>query len=57
MKLGEFLVLTAFLVDFSAAAEPAPNTSMRRYLTLAECILLAVQNNRDLVTGRLDRLA
>ena len=40
-----------------AAAQPAPGTALERDLTLADCILLAVQNNRDLAAGRLDRLA
>ena len=36
---------------------PASSASFERELTLAECILLAVRNNRDLAAGRLDRLA
>ena len=36
---------------------PVSSASLERELTLAECILLAVRNNRDLATGRLDRLA
>ena len=36
---------------------PASGASFERELTLAECILLAVRNNRDLAAGRLDRLA
>ena len=36
---------------------PVSSASFERELTLAECILLAVRNNRDLATGRLDRLA
>lgn len=50
-KLGILLVLTAVLADFSSASEPASGTSLKRDLALAECILLAVQNNRDLATG------
>lgn len=56
-KLGIFLVLTAFLAGLPVAADRAPGASLKRDLTLAECILLAVQNNRDLATGRLDRLS
>ena len=55
-------VLLGFLFLLSAgfsgdAAEHAANGSLDRNLSLAECILLAVQNNRDLASGRLDRLA
>ena len=42
--------------DGSSSA-PASSASFERELTLAECILLAVRNNRDLAAGRLDRLA
>lgn len=51
------LVLTAVLACWPAAAEPVAGAASERSLTLAECILLAVQNNRDLAAGRLDRLA
>ena len=36
---------------------PGSSASFERELTLAECVLLAVRNNRDLAAGRLDRLA
>ena len=39
------------------SSAPASSASFERELTLAECILLAVRNNRDLAAGRLDRLA
>ena len=48
------LVSAGFAAD---AAEHAANGSLVRNLSLAECIMLAVQNNRDLAAGRLDRLA
>ena len=51
------IVLTAVLACWPGAAEPAAGPAPERNLTLAECILLAVQNNRDLASGRLDRLA
>jgi len=41
----------------AGAAEHASNGSLVRNLTLAESILLAVRNNQDLASGRLDRLA
>lgn len=40
----------------ATAAEPVSGAPLERDLTLAECILLAVRNNRDLAAGRLDRL-
>ena len=39
------------------AAEPASSAGLELELTLAECILLAVQNNRDLAAGRLGGLS
>ena len=52
-----FLPVAAALAGCLAAAEPASSDPLERELTLAECILLAVQNNRDLAAGRLDRLS
>jgi len=50
--------LAAALAGAAAgAAEHASNGSQVRNLTLAESILLAVGNNQDLASGRLDRLA
>ncbi len=40
----------------AAAAQSAPDDPLERQLTLAECILLAVENNRDLASSRLGRL-
>ncbi len=54
--LGLYFVLAALALGFCGAAEPA-SASLERELTLAECIALAVRNNRDLAAGRLDRLA
>lgn len=51
------LVMAVALAGCLAAAEPASSTALERHLTLAESILLAVRNNRDLSAGRLDRLA
>ncbi len=51
-----FLLVTV-LAGFPAAAAPTLGASPERELTLTEAILLAVQNNRDLAAGRLDRLA
>ena len=39
------------------ADEPASDAPPEQALTLAECLVLAVRNNRDLAAGRLDRLA
>ena len=55
---GFFLVVAAALAGAPAgAAEHASNAPLVRNLTLAESILLAVGNNQDLASGRLDRLA
>ena len=51
------LFLATVPAGFPAAAAPPLSASPERELTLAEAILLAVQNNRDLAAGRLDRLA
>ena len=40
-----------------AAAQSAPGDPLERELTLAECIQLALENNRDLAGSRLGRLA
>ena len=55
-RRGFLLAMAAALAAFLAAG-PAVGTATERDLTLAECILLAVRNNRDLAAGRLDRLA
>ena len=48
----------AALAGFLAASGPASGDDpLERELTLAECILLAVRNNRDLAVSRLGRLA
>lgn len=52
-----FLPVAAALAVCLAAAEPASSDPLERELTLAECIVLAVQNNRNLAAGRLDRLS
>ena len=39
-----------------SVATGTSNNATRTQLTLAECILLALQNNRDLASGRLDQL-
>ncbi len=54
--LGLYFAQAAFALGFCGAAEPA-SASLERELTLSECIVLAVRNNRDLAAGRLDRLA
>lgn len=51
------MVIVAALAACLLATQPASSAALERDLTLAECILLAVQNNRDLAAGRLDRLA
>ena len=45
----------AVLAGCVAAAAPASGNPLVQELTLAECILLAVQNNRDLAGSRLGR--
>ena len=50
-------LLAAALAGCLATSEPALSTALERDMTLPECILLAVRNNRDLAAGRLDRLA
>lgn len=50
-------LLVTVLAGLPATAAPPLNALPERQLTLNEAILLAVQNNRDLATGRLDRLA
>ena len=45
--------MTAAAVGCLAAAEPTVGTALERSLTLAECTLLAVRNNRDLGAGPL----
>ncbi|MYI06458.1 MAG: TolC family protein [Gemmatimonadetes bacterium] len=54
--LGLYFVLAVVALGYCGAAGPA-SASLERELTLAECIALAVRNNRDLAAGRLDRLA
>ena len=49
------LVLAAAVAAGPAAAENAPGAAAERELTLAECIALALRNNRDLASGRLGR--
>ena len=49
--------LVTVLAGFPAAAASPLSAFPERELTLTEAILLAVQNNRDLAAGRLDRLA
>ena len=49
--------MVAALVGCLAVAEPARSAPRELELTLAECVLLAIRNNRDLAAGRLDRLA
>ena len=49
--------LVTVLAGIPAAAASPLSASPERELTLTEAILLAVQNNRDLAAGRLDRLA
>ena len=51
------LVAVALAGVPAAATEHVSNDSLVRNLTLAESILLAVRNNQDLASGRLDRLA
>ena len=51
-----FLPIAA-LAGFLAAAGPASGDPLERELTLAECIRLALENNRDLAVSRLGRLA
>ena len=52
-----FSVLVAVLAGFPARAEPPQGETFERQLTLAQCIELALRNNRYLAAGRLDRLA
>ena len=49
--------LAAGDVPMPPAGEPASDAAPEQALTLAECLVLAVRNNRDLAAGRLDRLA
>ena len=56
-RMRPVLVMAAVLAACLATLRPALGTALERDLTLAECILLAVRNNRDLAAGRLDRLA
>ena len=58
LQPGVLLLVAIALAGAPAgAAEHASNVSLVRNLTLAESILLAVRNNQDLASGRLDRLA
>lgn len=50
-------VLAAALAGFPAAAEPASGDPLERELSLAQSIMLAVENNRDLAGSRLGRLS
>ena len=52
-------VTPSIIFSENAHGSPVPvsSASFERELTLTECVLLAVRNNRDLATGRLDRLA
>jgi len=55
---GFLAVATVALAGFLAAAGPASGEDpLERELTLAECIRLAVENNRDLAGSRLGRLS
>ena len=54
---GFLLFLATVPASFPAAAATPLSASPERELTITEAILLAVQNNRDLAAGRLDRLA
>ena len=52
------LLAAAALAGLFAASEPASGDELlERELTLAECVALAVRNNRDLAMKRLDRLS
>ena len=58
LRPGFLLLVAAALAGAPAdAAEHVTDGSLVRSLTLAESILLAVGNNQDLASGRLDRLA
>ena len=50
-------LLAAVMAGCLAAAQPAMGNPLERELTLAQCIELAVRNNRDLAVSRLGRLA
>jgi len=55
---GFLLLVSVAPLGFPAdAADHDAAGALVRSLSLAECILLAVRNNRDLASGRLDRLA
>ena len=57
--VGILALLFAFVgatIGMEAAGQPASG-SLVRHLTLAECVLLAVKNNRNLASGRLGRQA
>ena len=54
---GEATPAVTFGESPDGGSVPASSASFERELTLAECVLLAVRNNRDLAAGRLDRLA
>ena len=55
---GFLPVAAVALMGFLAAAAPASGDDpLERELTLAECVLLAVENNRDLAGSRLGRLS
>lgn len=43
-------------VNADSYSKSSPDIASHTKLTLAECIVLAVQNNRDLASGRLDQL-
>ena len=54
-RLGFLAAAAAALAGGLATAGPASTDPLERKLTLAECILLAVKNNRDLAANRLGR--
>ena len=57
---GMFLAISAMLAgapDPAVADEHVPNGPVEQRLTIAESIVLAVSNNRDLASGRLGLLA
>ena len=53
---GLLVIGVAALAGCLTATAPASGNPLEQELTLAECILLAVQNNRDLAGNRLGRL-
>ncbi len=56
-RAGLRAVAAAALAGCLAVAEPVSGSPLEQELTLAQCIELAVRNNRDLAVSRLGRLA